>query len=845
MRWMDIVSLRVRALLRKNRVERELDEELQFHIERQIARNVARGMSSTEARYEALREFGGVAQVQEDCRESRRVYPVENLIRDLRHGARSLAKAPLLVVTAALSLGLGIGANTTILSLMRELLFTPPTAKQPDRLVTFWMGHGSHVAYQEYLDLNQGAALDGVAGYQLERQVNLRLGDETVALFPFFVTANYFDVLGLDARLGRVFTAQEARAELDPQLVVVSHGFWQRRLGGDPAVVGRVLNLNGYPYTILGVLPRNLRAVFGYGISPEVYLPLNRQLMPDLYEPRTPIVSLFGRMQDGMSVDQARAALSTVGQNLEKTYSPESKGWGAAQRVYALDDPARLSELPLVPVFGLLVTVVGLVLLIACANVAGLLLARGTTRYRETAVRSALGASRGRLLQYFLTETLLLALAGGAVGLLLNYWLIATLDGVPLPLPITVEFHLQPDFVLLLSGFGMAAVTAMLCGLMPAIHATKPKLSLVLKQQEPRFGHSRLAWRKVLVGGQVAVSLVLVVTAFLFLRNLGRIAATNPGFDVEHLVWAEVSLVPDRYPPETHAAWVEQVVAELRSLPGVQAACYARSVPLTMRAFARRGGELEIEGTGAQPIVMRFMNWVSPQYFETMGTAILAGREFSESDRHSAEPAVIVNETFVKRYLGGRNPLGQGLSQDTPNGKLTQRIIGVVADSKYQTLGEEPQPAIYEPYWPREAATNFLVRLDGSVQSAAVDRVVKSHDPLAAVQTRPMSQGLAFALLPSQLGMAILGTLGLLGLLLAMVGLYGMMAYAVSRRTSEIGIRVALGATQGQVLRMALRDSLNVVAAGILAGLAIALPATRLLAAFLVPGLSPDRKSVV
>ena len=837
-----MVPLRLRALLRKNRVERELDEELRFHIEHQTALNMARGMGSTEARAQALREFGGVAQVQEDCRESRRVYPVENLIRDLRLGARSLAKAPLLVVTAALSLGLGIGANTTILSLMRELLFTPPTARQPDRLVSFWIGNGSHVAYQEYLDLNQGAALDGLAGYQLERQVNLRLGEETVALFPFFVTANYFDVLGLDASLGRVFTAQEARAELDPQLVVVSHGFWQRRLGGDPEVVGRALNLNGYPYTILGVLPRNLRAVFGYGISPEVYLPLNRQLMPDLYEPGTPIVSLFGRMKDGMMVDQARAALTTVGRNLEKTYSPDRKGWGTAQGVYALDDPARLRELPLVPVFGLLVTVVGLVLLIACANVAGLLLARGTARYRETAVRSALGASRGRLLQYFLTETLLLALAGGAVGLLLNYWLIAALDGVPLPLPITVEFHLQPDFVLLLSGFGIAAITAVLCGLMPAIHATKPKLSLVLKQQEPRFGHSRLAWRKVLVGGQVAVSLVLVVTAFLFLRNLGRIAATNPGFDVEHLVWAEVSLVPDRYPPETHAAWVEQVVAELRALPGVQAASYARSVPLTMRGLARRGGELGIEGTAAQPVVQRFMNWVGPRYFETMGIAVLAGREFAESDRQGSEPVVIVNETFVKRYLEGRNPVGQGLSQDAPNGTHTQRIVGVVADSKYATLGEEPQPAIYEPYWPRDAAANFLVRVDGAAQSVlpAVDRVVKSHDPLAAVQTRSMRQGLAFALLPSQLGMAILGTLGLLGLLLAMVGLYGMMAYAVSRRTSEIGIRVALGATQGQVLRMTLRDSLSAVAAGMLVGLAIALPATRLLVEFLVPGLSPN-----
>jgi predicted permease len=373
------------------------------------------------------------------------------------------------------------------------------------------------------------------------------------------------------------------------------------------------------------------------------------------------------------------------------------------------------------------------------------------------------------------------------------------------------------------------------------LNATKPKLSLVLKQQEPRFGRSHLGWRKALVAGQVAVSLVLVVTAFLFLRNLGRVAGADPGFEVEHLVWAEVALVPDRYSPQTHQAWVDGVLAELRLLPGVRAASYARSVPLTLRGFARRGGPLVVEGTGAETQVLRSMNWVGPDYFAAMGTPLLAGREFSASDLGRSQPVIVVNETFARRYLGGRSAIGQRLSQDTPDGKLTQEIIGVVADSKYHSLGEEPKPAVYEPYAPRDAATNFLVRVDAVAQAAGpIDRVVKGHDPLAAVQTRPMRQGLAFALLPSQLGMAILGTLGLLGLLLAMVGLYGMMAYAVSRRSPEIGIRVALGATQGQVMRMALRDSLTVVAVGMAIGLVIALPAARLLVEFLVPGLSPN-----
>ncbi len=842
MRWMNILPLRLRSLFRKNSAETELDEELRFHLERQIEQNITRGIPPAEARLAALREFGGVAQIQEECRESRRVHRVENLIRDLRHGARSLSQAPLLVLTATLSLGLGIGANTTIYSLMRELLLTPPTAREPQNLISFWMGHGSNVSYQQWRDLNESGALEGVAGYQLERQVNLRLGDETVALFPFFVTANYFDVLGVQAGLGRTFTSTEARAELDPQLAVLSYGFWQRRLGGDPSVVGRVLNLNGYPYTVIGVMPKDTRAVFGYGITPDVYLPLNRNLMPDLNEPNSATVTLFGRVKRDMSVDQARAALVTVGQNLEANYPPESKGWGKAQRVYALDDPSRLSELPLLPVFGLLGVVVGLVLLIACANVAGLLLARGTTRFRETAVRSALGASRGRLLQQFLIESLLLALSGGAVGLLLNYWLLKLLDGAPLPFPIPVEFHLHPDLPLLLVGFALAAITAVVCGLMPALNATKPKLSLVLKQQEPRFGRSRLGWRKALVAGQVAVSLVLVMTAFLFLRNLGRVAGADPGFEVGHLVWAQVSLIPDRYPRETHQQWVQAVAAELRALPGVEAASYARGVPLSLRGLASRGAPLEIDGAEVQ--VLSSMNWVGADYFQTMGIAVLAGREFNDNDlRGTSEHAIVVNEAFAKRYLSGRNPIGRTIGHPkTPDGRLVQQIVGVVADSKITSLGEEPRPAIYEPYQSRGAETNFLVRVDGNAEAAIgmVDRVVQSHDPLAAVETKTMRQGLAFALLPSQLGMTILGTLGLLGLLLAMVGLYGMMAYAVSRRTSEIGIRVALGATQGQVLRMALRDSLSVVGAGMVVGLAIALPATHLLVEFLVPGLSPN-----
>jgi predicted permease len=845
-RWLDSWGSRWRSLFARGRKEKELAEELRYHIERHTEQNVARGMPPQEARQAALREFGGVAQIQEECRDARQFNVAVNLVRDLRLGIRNLARAPLLVLTAGVSLGLGIGATTVVYSLFHELVLTPPTAREPDRLVEFRMGTGSRVSHPEYLDLEQSQVLDGIAGYLLGRRVNLRVGENTTAIYPLFVTGSFFDVLGVPPMRGRLFASGEASAAVDPQLAVVSYGFWQTKLAADPEVVGSVLLVNGIPHTVLGVLPRELRSIFGYGTAPEVYLPLSRLLIPNLDQPRSSLLTLIGRLKPEMTVDEARAALTVAGRRLEAGYPIESKGFGQVGRIVSLDDPGRLAELPIFPVFLLLFAVVGVVFLIACANLAGLLLARGAARYRETAIRAALGASRLRLVQHFLMEGFLLACFGTLLALALNGALTAALNRTTLPAPIPILLHIRPDAALLAAGFLLTLITTLLGGLAPALRAAKPKASFALKQGERRVVFGSLSWRKLLVAGQVAVTFVLLVTATLFLRNMRLATETNPGFEIESVSWAEVFFLPGRGSTESGAAEteadvVEAVLAELRSIPGVQSAACVGAVPLTHDSL-HRYGPVDIPGLRSNALIERAVNSVSPRYFQTMRIPLVEGREFDDADAAEPGRSLIVNQTFVDRYLEGNRAVGRTLIEQGRNGNTTRRIVGVVANSKYRTLGEAPAAAFYTPFPRRAGSASFLVRADRPPETMlrAIDQAIKKHDPFAAVDVKTMRQGLAFAFLPSQIGLVMLGSFGLLGLLLAMIGLYGMLAYTVSRRTSEIGIRMALGASQGDVVKMALREGLAVVGVGAAVGLAISLVVTRPLAAFLVPVLSPS-----
>ncbi len=841
-RFFDRLRLQVRSLLRGTEVDTSLRGELQLHLQEQIDENLAAGMSPAEARTAALRAFGPVARIEDECRDTRRVAFVDNLRQDLRYTLRSLARQPLLVFAATVSIAVAVGANSTIFSLATGLLLATPSTHRPDQLVHIRMGTGSHVSYRQWRGLQESGALQGLAGHQIEAEVNWRGPTQSVSLIPLVVTANFFDVLGVPVAMGRGFTAAEADAERHPNVVVVSHGFWQKRLGADPAAVGTTLVFNGQPYTVMGVLPQGLRAFPGYGVAPEVYLPLSRQLMPDLDHANAAAVMLVGRRYEGQSLLQGRAALAAAAQ---RALPDAHKQFANISQFTPVGGLGQIGEFEAIAAFfGVLLVAVGLILAIACANVAGLLLARSTVRRREIAVRVALGASRSRLVQQLLTEGLWLAVFGTICGLLLMFVLVELMDRVALPLPFPIELHAGLDSRFLVYSLILLLLTTVLCGLAPALQATRPSLVPALKQEEPRYAHRRWTLRGLLVVGQVAVALVLLLSAMLFLRNLARAQAADPGFDAAHTVVAQVSFVEGQYTPEKRAAFLETAVERLQGLPGVDRATFAHAVPLTIRSGMTTGAPLRI-AEGGEPFQARYeVNLVGPQYFTTLGIGLKKGREFRPTDRPGAPVVAIINEEFARRHFSGADPVGRHLLLPMgPETSYPAEIVGVVANSKHRTIGEPQQAAIYESFLQRGNRGRFVhilvrTRTDPSAAARDVQQMLAQMDSSAAIDVQTMRSALAFAFMPSRIGAALLGGLGALGLALAMVGLYAVVSYAVSRRTAEIGIRMALGASRAAVLRLVLGDAAILAGAGILAGLGIAALVTRPLAMFLVQGLS-------
>jgi predicted permease len=837
-RWRYIVPLRLRSIFRGKSVEGELDDELQYHLERQIELNIERGLTPDDARTAALRSLDGVAQRKEECRDVRRVAVVENLGRDLRLSLRSLAKQPMFVLAATLSIAVGVGANTTVFSLANQLLLSPPTAHRPDRLVYIASGNGSHVSRLQWRDLQESGALAQLAGYQIEREVNWTADDRAITLIPLIVTSNFFDLLGAQIAMGRAFTREEA--ERNPHVAVVSHGFWRRHLAADPEVLGRSLVLNGEAFTVLGVLPSDWRSFPGYGVAPELYLPVSRTLMPDLDVPNAATVQLVGRLHDGQSVGAGRVALSTVGRRLGQSYG--SQRFGELRQFSSVVLGPR--EFPAVRAFfAVLLVVVGLVLAIACANVAGLLLARGTVTRREMALRAALGASRARLVQQQLTETLWLAILGSGCGLVLTFVVVQAIARVPLPLPIPIQLATPIDPPLVIYSIVLVLVTATLAGLAPAWQTTRSSLSTTFTKDEPRYTHRRWTVRGLLVMGQVAVSFVLLVTALLFLRNLARTHAADPGFDTVNTVVAQVGLVEGRHTREARASLLLAAVERLQALPGVDTATFALALPLTVRSGRTTGARVQIEGSDELFLAGYEENLVGPDYFRTMGIALAGGRDFDERDRFGAPSVIIVNREFVRRHLSAINPIGRRLLLPGAGAPEAAEIVGVVANSKHRMLGESQQAAIYRPYLQRANPGQFvhvLARTDGNPEAlvGSIDRAVAELDRTAAVDVRTMPSMLAFAFLPSRVGAALLGSLGTLGLILAMAGLFALISYSAARRTTEIGIRMALGASRRAVMRLVLGDAVVLVACGVAIGLSIAVFVTRPLTMFLVSDLT-------
>ncbi|MGO9257953.1 MAG: ABC transporter permease [Bryobacteraceae bacterium] len=736
------------------------------------------------------------------------------------------------------SLALGIGGNVTVYSVVREMILDDLSAARPHRLVRA----GANVSYTQYRELRQAGVFQDVAFYHSFRTWNWRAGDHSEIVWTIESSPNFFDVLGVRAGNGRLFGAADADGS-----VVASYGFWKRGLGADPRAIGRPIELNGRLYPLVGVLPEDYRSVYGLSVSPEIYVRTVPASHPD-----DASWIVFGRLRDGQSVETARQELAAAAERM----------WGAefARRFATLRPMAGFAAHTVVEgngfylFFVALFAVAGMMALISCANVAGLLVARGLSRQRELAIRKALGASRWQVARPLLAEASMLVAAGGAAGLLLHAFLAAQLRAVRFPSAYGVpfEFHFRNDGGLLLYAAAVALAALAVSALAPAMRGSGVDLGLALKQGEPAFSLRRWNLRSAFVALQMALAVMLLALGALFARSFVHVATADLGFDAEHILMAGVQRMPQRMPqpgPEGTPGgppddgtngYRERLLRRIRTVPGVVAVSSTSIRPL---AGELPKAAVRCEGDTA-PAREVYVAGVGERYCETMGIAILRGRDFRMDDgAHRgalggalrARPA-IVNRTLARQFFGDGDPVGQQLRLGRERTELLE-VVGVAADSKLRSLGEENVAALYVP----EFGTGLLVRVAGDAGRwiAPLRRAMAEIDPQAALDIRPMADAVAGGLFPMRMAALLVGSLSTVGLLLALVGLYAAVSHAVGKRTREMGIRVALGATRGSIVWVALGDGMGVLGLGAAVGLALAVAAIRPLAGIVPDGVNP------
>jgi predicted permease len=753
--------------------------------------------------------------------------------RDLRYAARTLGRSPGLVLVATLSLGLGMGVNTSLFGAVKAVLFTGATGAARERLVRAWIGDGRSISYANLEDVRSAGVFAAVAGYQM-MVLSARPQAEAEKAVGEIVTANYFDVLGVRAAIGRTFSSPEADPNRDPGVAVLSDQYWRRHFDSDPAAIGRTIIVNGQACTVVGVLPENFHSIEGFGIAPEMYVPLSRAIAAN-YEDRDGFrLRVLARLKDGRTRQQTEAALAAAAAQLERAYPKENHGFARSSvRLFGVSAVEQLREAggvaPAMAIVGLFVLIAGTVLLIACGNVAALLLARGASRRREIAVRLALGGSRRRIVQQLLAESLVLALLGAGCGWLLNLWtvpLLAHFD-VPLPVPLPFDFRLDEGLGILPLEIVMAGAAMLLCGLAPAMESTRLALAPALKETPAQFGNRRSRRRNLRVVWQVAGAMMQLVVAAVFLRTLAGVVYVDPGFDADRVLAVDVTLDRSRFGAERELNYVEDAVRRVAALPGVDAASAACLAPLSGWL---NEAEVNVEGRAADRVPASKVNCVSPAYFRTMGIALMRGREFDMSDRPGAPAVAIVGETLARRLFPDGQALGRRVRVD--RGRVVE-IVGVVRDSKYGSLAEPPQPLLYWPMAQDSDRPGTVLHVRTSRPRDALAMAIRGElakmEKDVPVTVRPMRAYVDLSVAPVRVAAHALAIMGGLGVLLALVGLYGLISHNVSRRTAEFGIRLALGASPTLLRRGVLKSGLVLVGSGVALGLVLAVMVTRAL----------------
>jgi len=833
----------VRALLHKDKVEHDMDRELRFHLEMEIEENIRSGMSLTQARREALVRFGGVEKFKEECRDVRGAPLIESLLQDVRYGARILLRNPGFTLVAVLTLGLGIGANTAIFSVIYGVLMRPLPYKDGNQLVIVQqqapLAHALNVPFsvkevQDYREENQ--TLDAVVEHH-SMSFTLLGGQEPQRVQTGVVSANFFDVLGVKPLLGRTFVAADDEHGSDA-VIVLSYQYWRQSHGGDPGIVGRTFQMNNRPHTVIGVLP----PIPQYPNEQDVYMPTShcptRSSEQFMSNRNARMMSVFGRLKPGVPPAQAQADLSTLASNLQKQYPdsyPANRGY-AASVVPLQDELTRRAK----PTFLILLGTAGLVLLIACANVANLTLARLMRREREMAIRAALGAGRGRLIRQLLTESVLLSFAGGVLGLVL------AAGGLQLLVSFAARFttrasEIRIDGLVLLFTLLVSVATGLIFGLMPAFSSDK-NLTGALKEGGGRSsaGLKRQRVRNLLIVAQVGVSFILLIWAGLMLRSLIKLQHVNPGFDPERVLAMRISPNWSKFNTnEETLALLLRILDKARSEPGVLSAALGSTFPLNQLGITNgpfnRG--FQIEGRpipDGELLPQADFRTASTDYFETVRQPLVRGRTFSEGDKDKALPVAVINQSTVRHRWGDEDPIGRRLSFDRGQTWLT--VVGVVGDVRQYGLDREPADEIYIPLAQAQFGGNLLVRTAADPMSIAKlmrEGVYEVDSDTAVDRVQTLEQVRSDAVASPRLTAMLLAMFAGLALVITAAGIAGVMALSVNQRTHELGVRLALGATPGKVLRMVMRQGMSFVLIGLSVGLGGALLLGRLMSSLL------------
>jgi predicted permease len=812
--------------------EADLDRELRSHLELEAEEQQEQGASSSEAPWAAKRALGNWTRTKEATREMWKYASLERFIQDLRYGARLFMRSPGFSIVAVLTLALGIGANTAIFSVVNAVLLKPLPYREPDRLVHIWEGKVGEGALKNvvepfnFLDwrernrsFEQMVAIDGGA------TLNVTGIGEPEAVPAMMVTTEFFDVLGVPPLIGRGFIPEESRPGHEGA-VVLSYSYWQRHFGGDASALGRKLVVNRLPSVVVGIMPQGFSFL---GAKAELWTPL--PLARTKFWQGGRFLTVVARLKRGITIAKAQEDMIAIARHLEQERPFTNKNWTAEVFPLAEDATERV-RLPLLVLLG----AVGFVLLIACANVANLLLMRSTGRLHEIGMRVALGAARGRILQQLLSENLLLSLAGWAAGLGIGYW---GLNGLLLLLPNNIPLppadSIQLDSRVFLFTLAAAVLTSLLFGLVPALQVSRLELSNSLKQGSLRTGTGgNRVFRRVFVVMEMALALLLLSGAGLAMRSFSKLIGVHTGFDPQRVLTMQLSMPLSSF--QSSSQYMERIMDEVRAGPGVESAGSIHFLPLTERVsgscFTR---EAKLAANLSAMPSADFLV-ISRDYFHTMGTPLAAGRDFSARDQFEKPSVAIVNQSFAQQYFPGEDPVGRRINVcwTIPN---PVEIVGVVTDARQKELRLAPRPTIFlaNPQTPRYYAQLVMRskadphQLAHAVE-AAIHRVNKDQ-PVSAVST--MQEVLSGSVAEPRFQLGLLLVFAMIAVLLAAIGVYGVVSYSVNQRTQEIGIRVALGARAGNVANLVLREGLLLAGIGVVIGLAGALALTRVLRSLL------------